>query len=45
MKFEDNWPRGFRGEIVQRCERTDGRRRDDGRQVITTHPQPSAEES
>ena len=24
MKCEDIWPRGFRGEVVQRCERTDG---------------------
>ena len=29
MKFEENWPRNFRGEIVQRCLRTD-----DGWQVI-----------
>ena len=25
MKFEEIWPRGFGGEFVQRCERTDGR--------------------
>ena len=25
MKFEEIWPRGFRGEVVQRCERTDKR--------------------
>ena len=25
MKFEEFWPRGFRGEIVQMCERMDGR--------------------
>ena len=32
MKFEENWPRGFRGEVVQRCGWTD-------RQVVTTaHP-------
>ena len=24
MKFEEIWPQGFRGEVVQRCERTDG---------------------
>ena len=30
MKFEENCPWGFRGEVVQKCERTD-----DGRQVIT----------
>ena len=29
IKFKEIWPRGFRGEIVQRCERTDGRT-DDG---------------
>ena len=23
MKFEEIWPRGFRGEVVQRCERMD----------------------
>ena len=23
MKFEEIWPRGFREEVVQRCERTD----------------------
>ena len=26
MKFEEIWPRVFRGEVVQRCERTDGLR-------------------
>ena len=25
MKFEENWPRGFRGEAVQRCRWTDRR--------------------
>ena len=25
MKFEEIWPRGFRGEVIQRCEGTDGR--------------------
>ena len=24
MTFEEIWPRGFRGEIVRRCEQTDG---------------------
>ena len=28
MKFEGIWPKGFRGEVLQRCERTD-RRMDD----------------
>ena len=23
-KFEEIWPRGFRGKVVQRCEQTDG---------------------
>ena len=33
MKFEENWPRGFRG-VVQRCLQVD-----DGQQVITIgHP-------
>ena len=43
MKFEENWPRAYRGEVVQRCGRTDAGRRtdDDGRQVITiVHPEP-----
>ena len=32
MKFEFNWPSGFRGEDVWKCWRTDGRRTtDDGR--------------
>ena len=30
MKFEFNWPSGFRGEDVWKCWRTDGRT-DDGR--------------
>ena len=21
MKFEENWPRGYRGEVVQKCDR------------------------
>ena len=29
MKLEEIWPRGFRGEVVQRCERID--RQTDGR--------------
>ena len=35
MQFEEIWPRGFRGEVVQRCEQTDGRT-DDWRGVIKT---------
>ena len=31
MKFEEIWPRGFRGEVVQRCEMTD--KRTDGQQT------------
>ena len=50
MKFEEIWPRGFRGEVIQRYKRTDGwtdgRRMDDGRGVITiAHPDPSAQMS
>ena len=44
MKFEENSPKGFRGEVVQRCGRkTDAQSKtDDGRQVITiAHPEPS----
>ena len=51
MKFQENWPKGFRGEVVQRCGRTDlgrtdGRTMDDdGRQVITiAHPEPCSGE-
>ena len=42
MKFEENWPRGFRGEVVQRGYG----RTDNGRQVITiAHPEPFAQVS
>ena len=42
MKFEENWQRGFKGEVVQTCGRTD----DDGQQVITiAYPEPSAQMS
>ena len=45
MKFEEIWPRGFRGKVVQRCERTD-RRTDDRLGVITiSHPELSAQVS
>ena len=47
MKFEENWPRGYRGEVVQRCGRTDDGRTTtiDGRQVITiAHPKPCSSE-
>ena len=43
MNFEENWPRGYRGEAVQRCGRKDaGRWTDDnGREVIIiAHPEP-----
>ena len=40
MKCEEIWPRGFRGEVVQRCGRTEGRT-DHGQRVITiAHPEP-----
>ena len=48
MKFEEIWPRGFRGEVVQRCEWIDGRTDGptDGWGVITiAHPKPSAQVS
>ena len=42
VKFEENLPRDFRREVVQKC----GRTTDDGRQVITiTHPEPAAQVS
>ena len=38
MKFEEIWPRGFRGEVVQMC--------DDGQGVLTiAHPEPLAQVS
>ena len=45
MKFEENYHKGFRGEVPQRCRWTmDGQRTTgDGRQVITiAHPEPLA---
>ena len=49
MKFEEIWPRGFRGEVIQRCEQTYGRKdgqMDDGWRVITiAHPEPLAQVS
>ena len=39
MKFEENWPSGFREEVVQMCGWMD-----DGLGVITiAHPEPSAQ--
>ena len=41
MKFEKNWFRVYRGEVLQRCDWTD----DDGRQVIAiAHPEPCSGE-
>ena len=41
MKFEEIWPKGFRGEVVQRW---DGRT-DNGEKVITeAHPEHSSGE-
>ena len=49
IKFEEIWPWGFRVEVVQRCDRTDGRmdrHTDDRRKVITiAHPEPLAQVS
>ena len=43
MKFVEIWSRGFNGEVVQMCERTN-RRTDDGQGVITiAHPEPLAQ--
>ena len=45
IKFEEIWPRGFRGEVVQMCGRTD-RWTDNRRRVITiAHPEPLAQVS
>ena len=39
MKFEEIWHRGFRGEVVQRCERTDRWLKDNRQGVVrTAHP-------
>ena len=44
MKFEENWPRGFRSR--SKVWMMNGRTMDDGRQVITiAHPKPSAQVS
>ena len=47
MQFEENWPRGFRGEVFKGVYgRTDRRMAGDRRQVITiTHPEPLAQVS
>ena len=49
IEFEEIWSKGFRGEVVQRCLRTDGRtdrQTDDRRRVITIfHPKPLAQVS
>ena len=34
MKFEENWPRGFR-EVIQRCQRTEDDRQSTDELVIT----------
>ena len=36
MKFEENWPRGFRGEVVQRCLQMDGGGMGDAQQGYIT---------
>ena len=45
MKFEFDWPSGFRGEDVLNCGRTDGRTTDDRRRsdagvtgILLAHP-------
>ena len=39
MKFEFDWPSGFRGEDVWNCGRTDGRRTDAGvTGILLAHP-------
>ena len=47
MKFEEIWPRGFRGEVDQRCEWTDGKMEDRGGVITITvaHHEPSAQVS
>ena len=42
MKFEENWRRGFRKEVLKWCEQMDGQI--DGWQVIIiAHPEPLAQ--
>ena len=38
MKFEENWPRGYR-EVVQRCGQMDNRWT-----IIIAHPEPCSDE-
>ena len=46
MKLEENWPRGFRGEVVQRCGQTMDGQTDDRLGVITiAHPELLAQVS
>ena len=41
-KFEENWPMGFREEVVQRCGRTDDGQPTD-RVITTAHPESLAQ--
>ena len=38
MKFKENWPRGFRGEVIRMCgRRQKDRRMDNERQMVSDH--------
>ena len=45
IKFEEIWARGFRGEVIQRCERTDGQTDNGRREITIAHPEPLAQVS
>ena len=45
IKFEEIWPRGFRGEVVQRLEWTDGQTNDGPRVITIAHSEPLAQVS
>ena len=40
MKFEENWPRGYRGEVVQRSGQTDDTANDGQQEITIAHPEP-----
>ena len=42
MKFEENWPRGFRGEVVQRCRQISHGLTDRWGVITIAHPESSA---
>ena len=45
MKFEENWHKGFREEVVQRCLLTVKLTDDRGQVITIAHPEPLAQVS